>query len=90
VPRRAEDPRWRIARTRRGDHSPGAGSRRHRHPQLRRPPLFGPGYDNESVQRRSANLVYVAMIRATDHLNVVMLKQPESLAIANLVRVFHS
>lgn len=55
---------------------------------LDRPPFFGTGYDDESVQRMSANLVYVAMTRAMDHLNVFTLEEPESLAIDNLVRVF--
>lgn len=57
---------------------------------LDRPPFFGPGYDDESVQRMSANLVYVAMTRAMDHLNVFTLQHPESLALANLVGVFQS
>jgi superfamily I DNA/RNA helicase len=55
---------------------------------LDRPPFFGSGYDDESVERMSANLVYVAMTRAMDHLNVFALHKPESVALANLVRVF--
>jgi len=57
---------------------------------LDRSPFFGPGYDDESVQRMSANLVYVAMTRAMDHLNVFTLQHPQSIAIANLVGVFQS
>jgi superfamily I DNA/RNA helicase len=55
---------------------------------LDRPPYFGSGYDEESLERMTANIVYVAMTRAMDHLNVFTLEKPESQAIANLVGVF--
>lgn len=53
-----------------------------------RPPYFGSGYDDESVERMSANIIYVAMTRAMDHLNVFCLEKPESPAIERLLTVF--
>ncbi|MDX9958839.1 MAG: 3'-5' exonuclease [Spirochaetia bacterium] len=55
---------------------------------LDRPPFFGSGYDEESVDRMSANLVYVALTRAMDHLNVFALDKPDCHALENLVRAF--
>jgi hypothetical protein len=55
---------------------------------LDRPPYFGSGYDEESLLRMTANIVYVAMTRAMDHLNVFTLEKPECQAIANLVGSF--
>lgn len=57
---------------------------------LDQPPYFGSGYDDESVERMSANLVYVALTRAMDHLNVFTLTAPECRAFRNLESVFRS
>ncbi len=51
-------------------------------------PYFGSGYDDESVDRMAANLVYVALTRAMDHLNVFTLTNPECQAFRNLESVF--
>jgi hypothetical protein len=55
---------------------------------LDRPPFFGSGYDEEAVDRMSANLVYVALTRAMDHLNVFALDKSDCHAVENLVRAF--
>jgi superfamily I DNA/RNA helicase len=55
-----------------------------------RPPFFGSGYDEESVDRMSANLVYVALTRAMDHLNVFTLEKPGCHALESLVRAFEA
>lgn len=55
---------------------------------LDKPHYFGSGYDDESVDRMAANLVYVALTRAMDHLNVFMLTAPECQAFRNLESVF--
>jgi hypothetical protein len=55
-----------------------------------RPPFFGSGYDEESVDRMSANLVYVALTRAMDHLNVFTLEQPGCHALESLARAFEA
>jgi hypothetical protein len=55
-----------------------------------RPPFFGSGYDEESVDRMSANLVYVALTRAMDHLNVFTLNKPGCHALDSLVRSFEA
>jgi superfamily I DNA/RNA helicase len=57
---------------------------------LDRPPFFGSGYDEEAVDRMSANLVYVALTRAMDHLNVFTLDKPDCHAVENLVRAFEA
>ena len=57
---------------------------------LDQPPYFGSGYDDESVDRMAANLVYVALTRAMDHLNVFTLTAPECQAFRNLESVFHT
>jgi hypothetical protein len=57
---------------------------------LDRPPFFGSGYDEESVDRMSANLVYVALTRAMDHLNVFALDKPDCHAVESLVRAFEN
>jgi len=53
-------------------------------------PYFGSGYDDESVDRMAANLVYVALTRAMDHLNVFTLTNPGCQAYRNLESVFRS
>jgi hypothetical protein len=55
---------------------------------LDKPPYFGAGYDDESVERMGANIVYVAMTRAMDHLNVFTLEEPGCAAIDRLVDAF--
>ncbi|PKL24601.1 MAG: hypothetical protein CVV47_09185 [Spirochaetae bacterium HGW-Spirochaetae-3] len=55
---------------------------------LDRAPFFGTGYDDESIERMSANLVYVAMTKAMDRLDVFTLENQESVAIVNVARVF--
>jgi hypothetical protein len=57
---------------------------------LDRPPFFGSGYDEESVDRMSANLVYVALTRAMDHLNVFALDKPDCHAVESLARAFEA
>lgn len=56
---------------------------------LDKPPYFGSGYDDESVDRMAANLVYVALTRGMDHLNVFILANPDCQAFRNLESVFH-
>ena len=57
---------------------------------LDRPPFFGSGYDEEAVDRMSANLVYVALTRAMDHLNVFTLDKPDCHAVESLARAFEA
>ena len=51
---------------------------------------FDSGFDDESVDRKSANLVYVALTRAMDHLNVFTLTASECQAFYNLEAVFRT
>lgn len=55
---------------------------------LSRPPYFGEAYDEAATERLARNLIYVALTRAMDHLDVFTLDSPQSPAVRELVAAF--